>query len=217
MPFKKNYSTKPKRKQYRRKNYRRFKPRFVKTMLGDKLNIKHRYFDQVTLSPGAGTNAINVYSANGLFDPNITGVGNQPRGFDQIMPLYDHYSVIYARCTVKFYSTSPVVVGIAVRDRATTVSNLDDYMEGRNIHSTMVTDSNWRTVTFSLNLSKFLGRKVLQEDDCRGSVSANPAEQAYFHIFGHSSASGGDPGLIDCQVLIDYTTVYTEPVTPGQS
>ena len=36
--------------------------------------------------------------------PNHTGVGHQPLYFDQLMTIYNHYIVIGAKITVKFYS-----------------------------------------------------------------------------------------------------------------
>ncbi len=67
--------------------------------------VKMRYFADVELDPGAGAMAAHIFSANGLFDPDITGVGHQPYSFDQWMAVYDHYHVVGAKISVTFLST----------------------------------------------------------------------------------------------------------------
>uniref|UniRef100_UPI00404866D8 hypothetical protein n=1 Tax=Polynucleobacter sp. TaxID=2029855 RepID=UPI00404866D8 len=58
------------------------------------------YADDISLNAGAGVADSWVFSANGLTDPNITGTGAQPRGFDEMMALYRTYLVTHAKITV---------------------------------------------------------------------------------------------------------------------
>lgn len=51
-----------------------------------------------------------VYRLNSLFDPDETGVGHQPYGYDQITPLYRNYKVNAVR--VKFTLTDPTADGM---------------------------------------------------------------------------------------------------------
>ena len=95
------------------------------SLLGSKVKTKLRYVEYFTLNPAAaGLPATHVFSANGLYDPNITGVGHQPRGFDQLMALYDHYYVSRSKIIADFASISnnsvaPWVCGIVLDDDAT--------------------------------------------------------------------------------------------------
>lgn len=52
--------------------------------LGKYFKSHNRYVEGfIDLNPGAlGSNAPYTFSANGLYDPNITGSGHQPIGFD---------------------------------------------------------------------------------------------------------------------------------------
>ena len=86
-------------KKQRRKRYskKRLNIHSFRSPVPLKMAATLLYSDQITLNPAAGTVSKHVFSANGLFDPNITGVGHQPRGFDQYMALYNHYTVIGAR------------------------------------------------------------------------------------------------------------------------
>ena len=44
----------------------------------------------------------NQFVANGAFDPNLTGVGHQPRGFDQFMAGYETFTVTGSKISVNF-------------------------------------------------------------------------------------------------------------------
>ncbi len=175
--FKRRRRRRPRPRKFRRKNRRMIKP-----LLGNRVSLKHRFWKQVSIDPGADLAAANVFSANGIFDPDITNGSTQVRGFDQISVLYDHYTVIGSKCTVNFYCESPVLVGIALRDSNVTTTNALDYMEGRNVHSGFIGSTNGpglKTIIVKAPISKFLGRPhLLSEDDCRGSLASNPQEQA---------------------------------------
>ena len=196
---------------------------FYKPLLSNKLPIKHRYFYSDQLNPGVGgINAVNVFSANSLHDPDVTGSGAQPRGFDQIKELYDHYTVVGAKITVVFMSQSgttvPIICGIALADSATTHTATVDYMEQRNVVSGGLGETDARTTlvkTFSAR--KFLGRPhPLSEDDLRGTALTSPNERAYFHVFASPTYSV-DAGAISYYAIIDYLAVWTEPKNPDQS
>ncbi len=216
MPYKKSY------KRYNRRKKRYFRKKKYspqRSLLGNRQKITHRYFEQVAIDPGAGVTTGHVFTANGLFDPNITGTGSQPRGFDQIVAMFDHYTVIAARCTAVFTSpTSGILIGIAQRDNNTVPTAAIAYIEGRNVNwKAMGSLESTATIKSNMSIKNFLGRpNVLSEDDLRGSSTANPAEQAYFHVFVGSTLSN-DPGSVTVQVLIEYVTIWTEPHNPTAS
>ncbi len=220
MPKYKRYPRR--RRRYKRKSRKFGRRRMMKPLLGNRVSLKHRFWKQVSIDPGADLAAVNVFSANGIFDPDITNGSTQVRGFDQISVLYDHYTVIGSKCTVTFYCESPVLVGVALRDSNTTQTSALEYMEGRNVHSGFIGSTNGpglKTIVVKAPISKFLGRPhILSEDDLRGNLNANPPEQAYFHVFARSARGDTtDPAIVYCNVLIDYLTIWTEPKQPTAS
>lgn len=221
------------RKVYRRrrkKTYRR-KKRFMtpnarsgNLPLRKTLKTKFRYSEDITLASSASTPAVHVFSMNGLYDPNITGIGHQPRGFDELMPLYDHYVVIGARVRVDFVNASTTNTAfcfLALRDSATASTGYSDYLEnGNNKHITLGVEgsgSNNKTLYYNVNPNKFLGRsKPMADPQLKGSESGNPSEQAYLHVAAVSSDLFTASNMT-ILVTIEYTAVLIEPKPLGQS
>jgi hypothetical protein len=56
---------------------------------------KHRYSENITLTTGtAGIyGTIQTYRLNSLYDPNLSGTGHQPYGFDEVVNIYGRYCV----------------------------------------------------------------------------------------------------------------------------
>lgn len=185
-----------------------------------------RYVENaITLNPGvAGIAADYVISANGLFDPNVTGVGHQPIGFDQMMQMYNHYTVIGAKLTAIFSSIDTVyeqIVGIAQVADATAITNGQEAVENGLVTFKMLQQAGTAKqivqMTSPLSIGKFMGRRsILSEDDFRGTSLSNPTEQAYFHLI---SYHGGAVDISGCRldIVVDYITVFTEPKYLSQS
>lgn len=220
-------------KKASRKRFYKRKKRYGKNLVLSKAPVpnkfatKLRYADNIVIQPLSGLVGVHIFNANGLYDPDTTGTGHQPRGFDEFMSMYDHYTVIGAKITAWFCGSSgsatnsPTVIGIALKDFTNLPTTKNDYMEGRNVVSTLLAFDNEthevKRLTKTFSTRKFLGvSKPLASSVLRGSASGNPTEDAYFHIF----AQALQPANIDpirVQVVIDYLVVFTEPKQPAQS
>lgn len=68
------------------------------------ITTKLRYTEKINMgSIGAtSTTVVNQFIANGAYDPNYTGVGHKPRGFDQFMASYEAYTVTGSKMSVNF-------------------------------------------------------------------------------------------------------------------
>ena len=78
-----------KRRYYRRRRRRGINVMRVRGLTGfpDQLVVKLKYTDQINLTNIVGYGSY-VYRMNSLFDPDLTGSGHQPLGFDQYAQLY---------------------------------------------------------------------------------------------------------------------------------
>ena len=173
----------------------------------------------LALDPGVGGIASEyVFSANNLYDPNVTGTGHQPTGFDELMSIYDHFTVIGSKITVTFQNTDPArnhIIAVSARDNATTSTDIRVLIEnGRAKVSTLSPAQGGhdiRTITQSCAPHKYLGRSTpLSDPDLRGSASAGPGEQVYWVLTAQPS-DAYDTAQVFIWVVIEYVAVFTEP------
>lgn len=187
---------------------------------------KTKYVETIVgLNPGAaGIMANYLFSCNGLYDPDITGAGHQPIGFDQLMPLYDHYRVIGSRIRATFANTDSTfsqMVGIKIQDN-TTVSETDMgiLIENGPMRWTTVAALNGgdsvKTLTMNFSAKNYFGKSALSDNDYRGDVSNNPDEQAYFRLVAQPT-SANDSGDVRVTVEIEYIAILSEAKNLAQS
>lgn len=184
------------------------------------------YAQSSSINPALASSGGLVLRANGLFDPEVAAGGHQPRGFDQLMALYDHFVVINAKITVWFanQSSSPngqSLATVSVRDNSTIVTNALDVMENRVNSSKILgiaTGCHTDVIELDVNPNKFLGRsKPLSDPDLKGSATSDPTEQCFFHINVTPVDASQDIGSTAFWYRIDYTAVLIEPKQPIQS
>lgn len=180
-----------------------------------------------TLAGVSGVTATHVYSANGIYDPDITLTGHQIMGFDQLMAAYEHYSVIRAKITVGFVNNSSYAVraGIYLSPDGTPVTDPSELMENGLVKHVILdakggasTDpgvsGRVKTVTIDCDVRKYFGKErysQLLEASFRGDVAANPIEQVYFNVFAFSSHTGTTNSQVLFDATISYDVIYSEP------
>lgn len=225
----------PKRKRggrgYRARKRRRFarrKPKMYRELgiLGTKHKVNLVYSEPFTLNPGAaGTAAVQVYRLNGMYDPNVTGVGHQPRGFDQLMALYDHFVVINCKAEVRFWNADNTyghMVCTHIQDDSTVATDPQDILERKTVQKKMCATRaggiDNLTMVRSVNPNRFLGRtKPLSDPELKGSAAGDPTEQAYLHISCFPMQSGADSGGGYGYIRLTYTAILIEPQQPVAS
>jgi len=211
--------------QYRKKRRKRGY-RFPRQLIPNKTYKRLKYAEQISIDPGAGTAASYTFSANGAYDPNITGVGHQPLGFDQYVGvLYDHYNVMKSTITIKANtsggtpSTGNMLFGVLLRDTTSSTPVIPDLFieQGRCKYANIAsTGQNAKTLSYTCNPNKFLNHKPTDEV-VRGNFSANPQEQAYWIVWASATNGTDNSSPIDIMVVIDYWVELSEPRTLSQS
>lgn len=188
-----------------------------------KMITRMKYNDAISINPATNQCATHVFSANGLYDPDVSGVGGQPRGFDQLMALYDHFVAIGAKLDLYIGNsdnTSSMVVGIAVLDTSTASTSARYYMESAYVKSIIVQGGNQgaRKLSLSVNPNKFLGRShPLSDSQLKGSTSSNPTEGVFFHVFAYSPDTAIEPGDVNIDATVTYQAALIEPKIPNAS
>lgn len=183
--------------------------------------VKHTYFDQdVYLNPGTGGQPANyVFSASGLYDPDISGVGHQPLYTDSMKLLYNHYTVIGCKLTYQFLTQDNSythIVSAKLSTDTTGTTDMTNLVENGKCRWRMVAPGNQGVKTFgrvslAVNPPKFLGISApMSEDDLKGTAASNPVKQAYI-ILSCGPLQGIDSYGVRGSVKIEYTAVWSSP------
>jgi len=198
-----------------------------KGMLPQNLKTTLRYRAMVNIDPGAGALSYYVFRANGLYDPDYTGVGHQPLGYDQLGALYSHYVVLRSRITAHFrsFDTSNkyfVVNGVLLSSSIAPIASTWYTLAEQNpqlCKYTVVDDSISTSGGIvpalrgpAYDARKFFGCKDPADEASQigAAIGANPADCAYFIVFLQAPA-GYDIPSSPCIVEIDYDVEFLEP------
>lgn len=181
------------------------------------------YGTSFALSSGAGSPGGYVFSANGIFDPDITGTGGQPMGFDQMMLFYNHYTVVRSRISVvvKCTSASGAVAAIQLAGTSTLLTTHERINEtGRAamqwLQKSDVTGSSC-TLRSSATAGVFQGVVDVKDDpDMRGDAASNPTEQLYYIIYAFYPPDATVVSIV-ALVRLEYDTWFHEPRAPPLS
>ncbi len=170
-------------------------------------------------SSAASRPVVRVFRGNDLFDPDQTGVGHQPMGFDQYMALYRKFRVLRSRATVTCFSqgtgaTSQYIVGI-VPLQSTTAKSISDYLEtDRCLYRPLGIIGAGNGVTISTD---WMDTRVMfadvagEDDDLSGTNAASPADVWYWHHFADSHDESTTVSVTH-HIVLEYDAVFSDPV-----
>ncbi len=177
-------------------------------------------------APVSGNAVTYFFSANGLFDPNVTGTGHQPIGFDQQMLLYEQATVVRSAIEVVF-NIGPgltVMCGVALFPDTSALTDPQDLLENGLIKVIPVTSGsstfqNQRmrtTVRLDCDVAKYFGRpssqSIVNDDNLYTTAAANPVEQVYYGIVAWQvNQDGTTTTTVGFQVLLSYDAIFWEP------
>lgn len=184
----KNFKKKPnyKRRKYngRRKFFKRKWP-VQKTLMPQRKYFRLEYCSD---DVGPTTTVSPVYHAwaiNDLYDPDVTGVGHQPKGFDQLAPFYQSWRVFGARITVQgvqlTQNTSSVII-VGASDSLLTPAGIREAYEERQARCYIVNDEKPFKFTryFPCNVIKGNTKQQYKsEDNFVGHFTGSPADIIY--------------------------------------
>jgi hypothetical protein len=179
-----------------------------------------RYADEVTLAVSVGFGKY-IFSCNGMFDPNITGVGHQPLYFDQLTAVYDHYTVYKSRIRVLVAhpasQTTAVLTSLYIDDDTSTVGDASLASERPGAKSTYNVPSVYKanTLTMSWDGIKAFGPTPMTDPNLQGTVAANPTEQQFYVIQVYDS--GLNTFSAKVQVVMEFDAIWDEFVTVTNS
>jgi hypothetical protein len=152
------------------------------------LPVKLRYSDMRAIV-AAGNQGTYVYRLNSVFDPDQTGVGGQPAGFDQLKTLYGRYRVM--GCAVKvtacpMTSGGSAMIAMAPVDNSALSSTAEATADLRYAKAAQCQFSGAEAVLKAFyHIGRLLGysdASMLANSNMDAAVTGNPSFQQYLLI-----------------------------------
>lgn len=181
--------------------------------LGNRTKCCLMYVDKNIVIGGAAVGAMQFYNfrVTSFFDPDFSGIGHQPLGFDQLAALHERYIVTGVKYKVTFTSRSTTnngLVGVSINDKevpTTTFRNLIEQGQGEyQVISIQPSSTATRTFVGYINPAKVMGQtyqEYITDGNNQADVNNNPVDNVWFSIFTSDIASGTGPTL-DVQIQL---------------
>ena len=190
--------------------------------------VKLRYSQYGTLTnPGTGALVYQKFIANGIYDPDLTGTGHQPMGYDQMVLQYNHYIVLGSKITVQIIppqdsSGYACVCGIYLSDDTTLpYTNYTGFIESQKGTYKLMNGATTREQSIT---SKFSAKGFFAVTDVKDNVDRfgqtvgdNPSEQAIFNLWYQAMDGGAGPTNLLYLATIEYIVQFSEPKDATQS
>jgi hypothetical protein len=184
-----------------------------------------RYVDAVTLTSTSGGQAYYQFRANSLFDPDLSGTGHQPRGFDQLCSSTGPYLTYRVHgCTARlvFPPSGANVWNIAAG--FTDTSTVSAGASGQGIGLSYAEQPGWigsmlpadsgqsHEMILKATMSQIHNVPpvaIATDDQYAAAYNANPVDTAYFTIVGNIITVA--TGNIFVGVLLEFDVTFEDP------
>lgn len=211
-------------RRYRRHRYPHPRTTRVPTgaaPLAKKHIVKLKYAEVVGFTISAGSTSIQAYNLNSLFDPDRTGVGHQPYGFDQLAALFAHYRVFKCAWHIEFAGSDDrlhvTVIPVNALPVTTAYSNIME--QPLAVTKALAFDGGFPTKFHgSVSLPKLTGATSTQyktDDRYSAAVGASPTELMTLYIQVYNPTAGSV--TTSANVTLIYYSEFYDPITLSAS
>ncbi len=174
-----------------------------------------RYYHLTQLSSVAASVASHTYRMNSLFDPDFSGVGDQPLYFDRYAALYQNYRVLGSRLSATFSRQSstaapggPYVTGVHTSVQSSSFpASFHALMESNDTYTEITNNENIpNTISSTYSPEINLGRPAM--DDTVGAlVSTNPTKPFFATVF-FADLQGAGTTTASLVTCIEFTVEF---------
>jgi hypothetical protein len=184
------------------------------------------YYEYLTsiVIPNTGNAIHHFFSANGIYDPNVSGTGHQCIGFDQMMLSFEQYTVVGSKATLSYVppnTGSSFRIALSLSPDAVSVADPTQIMENGLINTSAATITSSATglpakiLSSSCNVRSYFGREsdqaMLDDPNLYGTATANPTEQVYYDVAGWLPYGLGGATTVPFEFFIEYDVIFWEP------
>lgn len=179
-----------------------------------------------TLNVGNGYSSSHVFNGNDLYDPDVTGVGNQPYGFDELSAFFQRFLVYSSKIDVWFHpaddTNEPIMAGVVAAFNASVA--VDDYSDLSQFpHHKMIKltgrtgDNKANHVSLYASSKQICNTGRFRDASENGSTTASPSVLWRWTVFCNSNTIADDK-VIDFDVKITYYAMLTAgTIQPNES
>ncbi len=188
----------------------------------DRLMTTLRYYELDNFQSVAGVAAQVGFRWNSIYDPNYSAGGHQPLYRDTYASIYDHYSVVSAKATIRFVTQNDAANSVvtAVTDDDTTPSTtFTTVAEQNHGWSRMLghADGSGSTadVVLHWDCKQILGIDPFASQTYKTAVGSNPSEESLLWLSNFSLF--GTTVTVAYSIMIEYNVLFSELSTPTSS
>ncbi len=192
--------------------------------IAPRLRTRLTYCDVFTVTTSVGPGLGNaIFNLNGLFDPDSTGVGHQPLGYDQLSALYGKYRVINTGWEISVLPTgvtpsSSLHLVVVPTNTATAFTVFTTAAEQTYSQVKIFNTYNPCVIRGGIDLAQLNGKthqSYMADDTTAANTTANPAEVLALHCMVLEPAGTGI--TIRYQVKLNFDCEFSDPVQLAQS
>ena len=221
MAYRRKRMTRRPRRRVPRRLIRMKRNPYLKALIPRTHIAKLRYVDQYTFTPVLGGIPVRqIFRCNSLNDPDLSGLGHQPMGYDQLMALYSRSRVVGAKISINFVSSdstsnnSSAIVGVCQTSTTNNFSDTNTFLEQKNGRYKIVQlGENPRPISLRYSLKKSQGIKnVMDNYEISAVQNANPNIEDFFQVYVSGVSSVQIPSPVRATIQIEYIAVFSDPV-----
>lgn len=156
-------------------------------------------YSLVTTSIGGYGSAVAQFRGNSCYDPDYSGIGSQPYGWDQMTQLFNRYKVMSSKIAIypliltsaEYPATQCSILVFPKRDLAGLTNNQEmayrrmPFVKGLNMRSA---DNNGKNKLESFAKTKWFYNTAPNDNDLTALVDNNPGKTWTWNIYVDSSA-----------------------------
>lgn len=184
---------------------------------------KLKYCETISFQSSLVSVSGQFWSANSIYDPNRSGSGHQPYGHDTYQSIYNHYTVLNSKISIKPANTNgalvPITYGVGIDDDVGTSPAYDTWAE-RPTYKTRQLVLNGAPDDKPLKHSWSRAKRFPHNDTyltLSAPFGSSPTEEEFFVMVVQSGTSGTAIGTVYMNIEIEYTCEFYELKDLGSS
>lgn len=203
----------------------------ARNWLGESKRVMLKYTETIQLQSQTLLTAMGTpyyFSINDVQDPNFTGTGHQPRGFDQIAVLFKKFRVFGCRTTAQFFNptTSTMWVGCHIlnsQQAVYTAGTSYDYVNevvGTQTAKIPLDTQQADYDTGYISIPALEGMSYLQwiaDDGFDANVTGSPAALSKVGFFAGDWAGPGAVSAITAVITMEFDVKFYSAATQATS